>query len=95
MFAAIHGSNPFPAFIVVLVILGLQVFALMTAVRYWRQSNGSTSTSPSGPVDPAITELRLRFARSDIGEDEYARMAGLLGYPPPSVADEHLPIDSI
>jgi uncharacterized membrane protein len=93
MFAELQGGNGLPAFIVVIVILGLLVFAFMTAVRVWRQSNNSTTDSTS--VDPAIAELRVRFARGEIGEDEYSRKASLLGYPTPSVVGEQSTPDSI
>lgn len=95
MFAELQGGNAFPAFIVVIVILGLLVFAFMTAVRVWRQSSSPSTDSTSASIDPAITELRVRFARGEIGEDEYSRRASLLGYPTPSVAGEHSTPDSI
>ena len=94
MFAEIQGGNALPAFIVVIVILGLSIFAFTTAARVWRSSSTSTN-SPSASIDPAITKLRVRFARGEIGDVEYLRRASLLGYPTPSVADEHLTPDSI
>ena len=89
MFAEIQGGNPLPAFIVGIVILGLLTFAFMTAVRVWRRSSNPSTDLPSVHIDPAITELRARFARGEIGDDEYSRKARLLGYPTPAVADEH------
>ena len=95
MVAELQGGNALPAFIVATVILGLLVFACMTGVRVWRQSSSPSTDSTSASIDPAITELRVRFARGEIGEDEYSRRASLLGYPTPSVAGEHSTPDSI
>jgi hypothetical protein len=35
---------------------------------------------PGPPIDPALTELRIRYARGDIDWDEYSRRAANLGY---------------
>jgi uncharacterized membrane protein len=93
MLAEIQGGNPLPAFIVVIVILGLLIFAFMTAVRVWRQTGSPSSDMPSlqppsVPTDPAFAELRERLARGEIGEDECLRKARLLGYPTPAVLED-------
>lgn len=89
----IQGGNPVPALIVAILLLGLLVFALMTAIRVWRRGDGPSSDvpflqKPSIHTDPAVAELRARFARGEIGDDEYGRQASLLGHPPPADADE-------
>jgi len=44
---------------------------------------GSLMVPPPGPsIDPALTELRIRYARGDIDWDEYSRRAANLGYLP-------------
>jgi uncharacterized membrane protein len=35
------------------------------------------------PVDPALTELRVRYARGDISWEEFSRRAANLGYSQP------------
>jgi len=93
MFAEIYGANTLqggnalPAFIGVIVISGLMIFAFMTAVRVWR-SRSTSPGSPSASIDPAMTELRVRLARGEIGDEEYSRKASLHGYPTPLIADE-------
>jgi uncharacterized membrane protein len=91
MFASgntLEGGNALPASIVVIVILGLLIFACMTAIRVWRRGSTSTETA-SVDGDPAITELKARFARGEIGDDEYLRKTRLLGLATPLAADEH------
>ena len=40
---------------------------------------------PGGPMPPALAELDLRYARGEIGRDEYLqRRADLTGQPPPA-----------
>ena len=45
---------------------------------------GVIGPPPAGPwTDPALTELRTRYARGDISFDEYVERAGRLGFPIP------------
>lgn len=42
-----------------------------------------TPPSASSPLDPALGELRVRYARGEISWEEYAHRAANLGYPAP------------
>jgi len=93
VFVEIQGGNPFPSLVVLILLVGLLLFALVTAFRVWGRGDGRSSEVPSSEMpsihaDPALAELRARFARGEIGDDEYERKAGLLGYPPPAIADQ-------
>ncbi|HXQ19549.1 MAG TPA: hypothetical protein VN781_07945 [Acidimicrobiales bacterium] len=73
------------AFLAALVILGV-----LALVRLWVHPHGPAPfhpgmvAGPHGPPgDPALGELRLRYARGDITWDEYSSRARNLGYPIP------------
>jgi hypothetical protein len=77
-----HGPGPLGWLFMILVLAAL-VVAAVALVRLWQQSRaGARPVGPAGPaVDPAVGELRMRYARGELGWDEFAqRMAGL-GYP--------------
>jgi len=67
--------------IVVLVALGLAIWAL---VRTYRHHHGTHHHGPVPSNDPAVGELRMRFAKGEIDADEYERRAALLTPPPTS-----------
>jgi uncharacterized membrane protein len=74
------------ALVLVLIVLG--VVAIVTLLRGQRRqaAAGGGSWAPLGatgaPYDPVIVELRLRYARGEIGRDEYMQRAADLGYRP-------------
>jgi len=70
------------AFVAALLILGIiAVVSLWTNPR-WRSAPFHPGMSPGPLIDPALTELRVRYARGDITWDEYVLRASNLGYPP-------------
>jgi len=74
-----HGHQLFPwLFFVIFVVLA--VLAAVALVRTWRVTPRAAAAGPAGPGgDPALAELRLRYARGDIARDEYLRRAADLG----------------
>jgi uncharacterized membrane protein len=75
--------------ILFLVLLGaLVVLGVLAVIRLWKTRPlppGSVSADAShGPaVDPALTEVRMRYARGEITSDEYLQRVAGLGYPLP------------
>ncbi|MGA2036614.1 MAG: hypothetical protein ABSH04_03405 [Acidimicrobiales bacterium] len=84
-----HGSDgSYPVFGVLLLVLlvALVVLGVIALVRMWSSPRGRPTpfqmgTLPDPAIDPALTELRVRYARGDISWDEYSRRARNLGYP--------------
>ncbi len=100
MLTMISGGNSVLPVVVFVVIVGLVIFAVMTALRVWRLDSHpardlSSAQQPQAEVDPAYVELRARLARGEIDEDEYSRKARLLGYPLPVTQDEQSSPESI
>jgi len=74
------------AFLAALVVL--VVLAVIAVVRMWRNPRAHPVSFPRGApagasMDPALAELRLRYARGDITWEEFVQRAGRLGYPFP------------
>ena len=72
----------FAAFVALLVV------GVMAVVQLWRRP-GRMRPGPgwyrAGPGwDPALQELRMRYARGEIGWDEYLRRSADLGFHPPT-----------
>jgi uncharacterized membrane protein len=75
------------------VLIGVIIWAV---VRITRTDAGRRAPALSGPPplpvaaapaeDPALTALRLRYARGDIDRAEYVRVASDLGITPPPEA---------
>lgn len=89
-----YGPNPaglhHPALAWLVVAFGLALLAalvvvgIVLVVRLTRTAAGparSPGPTPVRPADPAFTELRLRYARGEIGWDDYVQRAAALGYP--------------
>lgn len=97
-FGVHHGPGPI-GWLFLALLLALVVLAVLAVVRLWRAGGGANThhRPPPGPaVDPALTELRIRYARGDISWDEYARRAAHLGLPvtwgpPPGAPGEGQP----
>jgi putative membrane protein len=63
-----------------LVLIGVIVWAVLRMT-----SHRMPAGSPAGPHqrDPALVELRIRYARGELGRDEFIQRASDLGNPPP------------
>jgi uncharacterized membrane protein len=71
--------------LILLVLVGLLVAAILAVIRLSSLATSSRGQSrPPGPfsVDPALGELRVRYARGEITWEECATRAANLGYPP-------------
>lgn len=90
-----HAFHPVIGIIIVVVIAALVALAVIAFLRTRRFPRGGLATlaggmpprNPFGPPpwaggDPALNELRIRYARGDISGEEYWQRASLLGYPP-------------
>ncbi|HWE70390.1 MAG TPA: SHOCT domain-containing protein [Acidimicrobiales bacterium] len=90
-----HAHHPVIAIIFLVLIAALVALAVIALVRMRRYPRGGLAASvggmpprnPFGPPpwaggDPALNELRIRYARGDISGEEYWQRASLLGYPP-------------
>ena len=72
-----HEVLPWLFFTIFVVLAALAAIAL---VRTWRVTPHVAAAGPVGPAgDPALAELRLRYARGDVARDEYLRRAADLG----------------
>ena len=80
----VHHGGGHPWFGVLLLLLLAAGVALL-ALTLWRSSRlvgvtGAAASTPSGTTrDPALAELRLRYARGEIDRDEYLQRATDLG----------------
>jgi uncharacterized membrane protein len=88
----------FAALLVGLLVVGIILVVRMSRNPRWRPARPAMGAGP-GPVDPAFTELRIRYARGEITWDDYAQRAGALGFPvPPATGpgaaptEEHPPV---
>lgn len=66
--------------VLLLAALGVAIWAL---ARTYRNNPRRADAAPVTPAwaDPAVGELRVRFARGEIDADEYQRRANLLAAP--------------
>lgn len=72
-----------------LVLAAAVAGVVFLALRASGRPIGGGRPAPAGPaVDPAASELRLRYARGEVGRDEYLRTAADLGV---AVPDEPAP----
>jgi len=77
-----HGPGVF-GWLLFALFLVLVVLAVVAVVRLWRRPGGPYAWQgpTAGHVDPAITELRVRYARGEISRDEYLQRSFDLGAP--------------
>ncbi|HUY20765.1 MAG TPA: hypothetical protein VMV22_00340 [Acidimicrobiales bacterium] len=81
-----HGPGPL-AWVLLALFLAAIVLAVIAVVRLWRHPGAFGSPvvhagpPPVHPVDPALSELRVRYARGDLTWEEYAQRATNLGFP--------------
>jgi uncharacterized membrane protein len=78
-----QGPGVFGWLFLALVIAALAL-GVVALVRMWRFP-GSRSQNRSWPasdprLDPALTELRIRYARGELSWEEYAQRAANLGF---------------
>jgi uncharacterized membrane protein len=83
-----HASHPAFGILLVVLLGALLVVGVVALVRIWRTPPGRsrsfrTVTLPGAVNDPALAELRIRYARGDVTWDEYSQRASNLGYPLP------------
>ena len=81
----VHGPGVF-GWLVFALFLALMVVAIVALLRSWRglgalRPFAAGPQRPSHGVDPALNELRVRYARGDIDWNEYAHRAINLGFP--------------
>jgi uncharacterized membrane protein len=81
--------------LIVAAIVALMVFVLLRLYRRWQPATAAVA-GPSGTavaaMDPALTELRLRYARGEVSRDDFLRISADLtatplagtAAPPPS-----------
>ena len=89
MFHFFHGAHRGPhifAWLIIAVLIAAVVFGVIALTRSLRRPQrgmqGGESWSAPGPQsDPALTELRVRYARGDITWDDYVQRAANLGHP--------------
>jgi len=79
-----HGIGPIGWVFLALLVVAV-VLAVVILVRLWRGRAGIGSYlraggHPGPPVDPALAELRMRYARGEISWEEYAQRAANLGF---------------
>jgi uncharacterized membrane protein len=83
-----HAHHPVFGIFLLVLLVALLVLAIIALVRFWRTRPGHTSPVPPGTpqgqaVDPALTELRIGYARGEMTSDEYLQRASHLGYQRP------------
>lgn len=85
-----HGPGVFAWVLLALFVVAV-VLGIVALVRLWRRPRLPLTAYRHphwrGPwEDPALAELRMRYARGEIDHAEYAARAGQLGHP---VGAEH------
>lgn len=72
-------------FVWLLLIAALVAVAVIFVLRLaGRPPTGGGTAGPSRPAfDPAVNELRLRYARGEVSREEFLQAAGDLGAPGP------------
>ena len=97
-------AHHFGGFLFLLVLLVLVVLAVVLIVRTVQSRKPPLAEPPwrsmqpaAPPVDPVFSELRMRYARGEIGRDEYLQRVADLGYgpaagPPPQQGGPTMPM---
>ena len=79
-----HGPHVFALLFLALLIAAVVLGAVL-CLRSWRYARAGVQsgswTTPAERVDPAFTELRIRYARGELTWEEYAQRAATLGFP--------------
>jgi putative membrane protein len=75
-----HDGHGLIGLLVCLVLVGAVVAAVMLFMQSRRPPQSAVQTAPATPaVDPALAELRLRYARGEVDRAEYVQRAIDLG----------------
>lgn len=100
-----YGFHHLGAFhwLVLAVVVVLLVAGVIALVRLWNFPRPTAPTAsigpqiggwsaPGAPIDPALGELRMRYARGELSFEEYLQRAANLGFPsmggfPPDTTD--------
>jgi len=82
-----HGVVGLLLLALALVLIVLGVVAIVTLLRNQRRHSAVSGTDQwpgalGAHDDPVLVELRLRYARGEIGRDEFMQRAADLGYRP-------------
>ena len=75
-------GHPFVALLMFLVVVGLIVWAVLYVTSH-RSAPPAIASGPP-PRDPAVEELRIRYARGEMTSDEFAQRSRNLGGGPPA-----------
>ncbi|HXQ91260.1 MAG TPA: SHOCT domain-containing protein, partial [Acidimicrobiales bacterium] len=84
-FAFHHGHALFAWFFLALVG-ALVALGVLAVILLWRRAARTgpfrgVGSVPAAPSDPAVAEVRMRYARGEISSEDYARRLADLGYP--------------
>jgi len=84
-----HGWSVF-YFAVPLLLFLIVIGVVVWAVLYLTSHRGTPVAAVAGPParDPAMEELRIRYARGELEREEFVRRSTDLGGAPPVVAPE-------
>jgi putative membrane protein len=75
-----HDGHGLIGLLVCLILVGAVVAAVMLFMQSRRPpQNAGQTASVTPPVDPALAELRLRYARGELDRAEYVQRAIDLG----------------
>ncbi len=69
--------------LVLVALAGLVAWLVARAVARGRSPLGMSPRPVAPGADAAMEQLRVRYARGEIGSEEYRARAYDLGYPPP------------
>ena len=79
-----NGPHVF-AWLLLLLVIAALVVGVVALVRMRRfpapRLQGGTWPASGPRADPALTELRIRYARGELSWEEYAQRATNLGFP--------------
>jgi len=84
-----HAHQPVFGVLLLILLGALVVLAALAVIRLWRTRPATMGSAPPASdqlrtQDPALTELRLRYARGEIAQDEYLQRIAGLGYQLPT-----------
>jgi putative membrane protein len=74
-------GHPFLALLLVLAIVALVCLAVVWAFRLRRAARPSAPAAGALLRDPALESVRMRYARGEIGRDEFLQASADLGAP--------------
>jgi uncharacterized membrane protein len=79
-----HGGHHWLALVFLAVLLLAFLLIAVSAVRWAFAGRTSAGAAGSPPADDALSVLRLRYARGEIGRDDFLLVHGDLGggFPP-------------